>query len=117
MSKIWKAVLASDEFKADILAVIRHTAEDLAYWTDMDEVEIDPDTGEPDEDSAPWQDLTVGMNTRGEWSWQTGDNSFTGAAYGYPHWAVVSIGLHPSDLDMEDTYEEIVSQLADLMSQ
>ena len=27
----------------------------------------------------------------GEWSYQTGDNSYSGGAYGYPHWAVVSV--------------------------
>lgn len=25
------------------------------------------------------------------WGWQTGDNSFTGGAYGFPHWVTVDL--------------------------
>lgn len=33
--------------------------------------------------------LTIGHNPEsGEWSYQTGDNSYIGGAYGYPNWAV-----------------------------
>lgn len=41
-----------------------------------------------DEESAPGIDITIGWNPEsGDWSYQTGDNSFTGGAYGYPVWA------------------------------
>jgi hypothetical protein len=56
---------------------------------------IDRDTYADEEDA--WArgpngiSLTVGWRTDGEWSYQTGDNSFTGGAYGYPHWAVTSV--------------------------
>lgn len=43
-------------------------------------------------DETPGICLTVGANLdEGSWSWQTGDNSYTGGAYGYPVWAVVGI--------------------------
>lgn len=42
-------------------------------------------------DDTPGICITVGWNVSGEWSYQTGDNSYTGGAYGYPHWAVVSV--------------------------
>ena len=45
-----------------------------------------------DQDSLPSIDLTIGFNPDdGSWSYQTGDNSFTGGAYGYPIWAVTAI--------------------------
>lgn len=42
-----------------------------------------------DEDSIPGMVVTIGYSPNGNWNYQTGDNSFTGGAYGYPHWAVV----------------------------
>lgn len=44
-----------------------------------------------EDDMVPGVQLTVGLNDAGEWSWQTGDNSFTGGAYGYPYWAVTGV--------------------------
>lgn len=44
-----------------------------------------------EDDMVPGVQLTVGMNDAGEWSWQTGDNSYTGGAYGYPYWGVVGV--------------------------
>jgi hypothetical protein len=44
------------------------------------------------EDDIPTMDVTIGWcDKSGDWSYQTGDNSFTGGAYGYPHWAVVCL--------------------------
>jgi hypothetical protein len=44
------------------------------------------------EDDLPSMLLTVGWSAEsGEWSWQTGDNSYSGGAYFYPTWAIVAI--------------------------
>lgn len=44
------------------------------------------------EDDLPSMLLTVGWSAEsGDWSWQTGDNSYTGGAYFYPTWATVAI--------------------------
>lgn len=46
------------------------------------------------EDSTPGMCVTFGVTWRaGEfsWSYQTGDNSFTGGAYGHRTWSVVSL--------------------------
>lgn len=53
--------------------------------------------------------LTVCISTDGEnWGYQTGDNSFSGGAYLYPHWAVVyfNTSTTPEEL-LEDLYREI----------
>ena len=53
------------------------------------------------EDDMPGMCVTVACDDDvTEWSYQTGDNSFTGGAYGLPHWAVVSIyrGSDPTEV-------------------
>lgn len=64
-------------------------------------------------DDTPAMELTVGANEAGEWSYQTGDNSYTGGAYGFPHWAVVTLTRR---CNSREVAREIQSQLADLMT-
>lgn len=60
-------------------------------------------------------DITLGTNGDGpEYGWQTGDNSFTGGAYGYRHWAVVT--LFPTS-DPAEVAREVFEQWEDLISQ
>lgn len=60
-------------------------------------------------------DITLGTNGDGEiFGWQTGDNSFTGGAYGYRHWAVVT--LFPTS-DPAEVAREVFEQWEDLISQ
>ena len=41
------------------------------------------------DDDRPGIQITIGTNSDlSEWTYQTGDNSFTGSAYFYPIWAV-----------------------------
>jgi hypothetical protein len=42
-----------------------------------------------DEENLPGMVVTIGYSPNGDWDYQTGDNSFSGGAYGHPHWAVV----------------------------
>lgn len=48
---------------------------------------------EGEEDSnVPSMQVTIGIDpSDGSWSYQTGDNSYTGGAYGYRYWGVTSI--------------------------
>ena len=58
-------------------------------------------------------DITFGTNENGtEWSYQTGDNSFTGGCYCHPHWAVEYIG---KDTDRVELRDSIVDQLNELL--
>lgn len=41
------------------------------------------------DDKVPGMVVTFGLSTDGEWSYQTGDNSYSGGAYGFPHWGLV----------------------------
>lgn len=48
-----------------------------------------------EDDTLPSMVVTIGADepeVAGEaipWNYQTGDNSYTGGAYGFPHWAVI----------------------------
>ncbi len=66
-----------------------------------------------EDDQLPGIDLTCGINESGEWSYQTGDNSCTGGAYHYPHWAVVSIFRRSNSRELA---KEIREQWLDLLA-
>lgn len=64
-----------------------------------------------EEDKTPSMTVTVGCNTStGDWSYQTGDNSFTGGAYHYPTWAVVTLTRRSNSNDLA---ADILDQLED----
>lgn len=65
-----------------------------------------------DEDSRPSMCVTIGADGKGRWSYQTGDNSYTGGAYGYPHWAVVTLDRRSNCTSVAN---EVLDQLADLI--
>jgi hypothetical protein len=66
-----------------------------------------------DYDDCPGVQLTIGINESGDWDYQTGDNSYTGSAYHYPHWAVVGIYRRSNSVEVA---RDIQSQLADLLT-
>jgi hypothetical protein len=70
--------------------------------------------GQESDDDTPSMDITVGADASGAWSYQTGDNSFTGGAYGYAHWGVSTLQRDSKAGDIaEDLAEQIVSAIAD----
>lgn len=67
------------------------------------------------EDDGQWLDLTFSTNDEySSFGWQTGDNSFTGGAYGHPHWAVVSLSHFTT---VKDLVTEVMDQWDDLIAQ
>ena len=53
---------------------------------------IKPDCRAFYEEDVPGIQLTVGWSAnRGDWDFQTGDNSYSGPVYGDPYWAVVGV--------------------------
>jgi hypothetical protein len=74
------------------------------------EIEDDYRASDDPEDDAPGMQVTIGVNTEtGAWSYQTGDNSFTGGAYGYPVWGV---GYLYRDSDPADVARDMVDDAA-----
>ena len=66
---------------------------------------------DPD-DNTPGICLTIGANRKGNWSYQTGDNSYTGGAYGFGAWAVVSVCRDSNSFELAD---DALDQLADAL--
>jgi hypothetical protein len=67
------------------------------------------------EDSIPSMCVTIGADGEGHdsWSYQTGDNSYSGGAYHYPHWAVVTIHRRSRSSEVAD---DILSQLHEALA-
>jgi len=57
--------------------------------------------------------LTVGIDDTGGWGYQTGDNSYSGAAYHYPHWAVTAVYRNSN---CREVAKEIQEELADTLA-
>ncbi len=54
--------------------------------------------------------LTVGADAKGSWNFQTGDPSFTGAAYGYPFWGQAYLS---ANTNCRDAARQIVEEIKD----
>ncbi len=66
-----------------------------------------------DEDDAPSMQITIACNSDLEtWGWQSGDNSHTGGAYGFQHWAVLTAYR---DSDPRELADEAANQLGDMI--
>lgn len=64
-------------------------------------------------EDVPGIQLTVATNDdMKEWGYQTGDNCYSGAAYFFPHWAVVGVYRNSN---CREVTNEIFSQLTDLI--
>lgn len=58
-------------------------------------------------------EITIGYcPDKKDWDIQTGDNSFSGAAYGFPHWGVGNI--YPTT-NCKDLAIDLIDQIADLI--
>jgi hypothetical protein len=85
--------------KGEIVALLAHLIPTIA----------DDDRADP-EATDPSMSVTFGADPDG-WSYQTGDNSFTGGAYGYQDWAVITIDR---DSDPDSLAEDVLGQFGDL---
>lgn len=70
-------------------------------------------------DTMPGMQVTIGFTPANEdkaasWSYQTGDNSYSGGAYSHPHWAVVSLYRRSNSRELA---EDCASQIANLVCQ
>ena len=62
---------------------------------------------DPD-DKTPGIQITIGADENG-WNYQTGDNSYTGGAYGYSHWG---IGYIYRNSNSREVAKEVLDDLA-----
>lgn len=81
------------------------------------EIQDDFRAHDDSEDDTPSMLLTVGVTVQDgsiSWGWQTGDNSFTGGAYGHPFWAVVTL---TRTCNSKEIANEIADQILELIYQ
>ena len=76
-----------------------------------------PDICDDPDDETPGMQLTVGFTPETEnrdysWSYQTGDNSYSGGAYLHANWGVVSIFR---DSNPAEIASDIADQISDLI--
>ena len=76
----------------------------------------------PSTDPTPYVEVTIGCTfnfAEGwiNWGFQTGDNSFTGGAYGHPEWFNTSLFTRSNCKDIaKDLIEEIEGRIHELQS-
>ena len=96
----------------------------VSQWTKLFKAlkqDIDDDyraSDDPD-DNTPGMQVTIGFTPETEecdcsWSYQTGDNSYTGGAYFHPHWAVVSLYRRSNSRQLA---EDCADQITELVCQ
>jgi len=71
------------------------------------------------DDNTPGMQVTIGVTPHEEdgslhWHYQTGDNLFTGGAYGHAHWGVVSLYRRSNCAELA---RECMGEIADSISQ
>ena len=68
-----------------------------------------------EEGTLPGILVTIGADLNDDgfftWGFQTGDNSYTGGAYGFPHWAVVGLYRRSNCRHLAKEVVEQVSQV------
>lgn len=73
-------------------------------------------TDDPD-DNMPGMCVTISTRDGSTWSYQTGDNSFTGSCYGDPHRAVVYLYRRSNCTELANqAYEELKDLVAEALS-
>jgi hypothetical protein len=76
-----KIAIIRNEFARQIIAIKKST-----YWPDF---RLGGVCSDPDDDGPSYLQITFGTDEAlSTWSFQTGDNSYTGGAYGFPYWGI-----------------------------
>ena len=66
----------------------------------------------PDDDDTPGMQVTIATTDGISWTYQTGDNSYSGSCYHHPYWGVMS--LYP-DSDVHDVAKQGVDEILEQM--
>jgi hypothetical protein len=93
------------EFVIDVAHLLRDLVPTIA-----DDYRASGDASD-DSDAEPGILVTIGADASG-WSYQTGDNSYTGGAYGFATWALVYLYRDSDCAALADDAAEELSELA-----
>jgi len=69
------------------------------------------------EDTTPGMLVTFGLSPDGTWSYQTGDNSFTGGAYGHAYWGLAYLYRRSNCKALaQHAFDEAAEQIEEVQS-
>lgn len=64
------------------------------------------------EDTTPCMLVTFALSADGKWSYQTGDNSCTGGAYGHAHWGLAYLNRRSNCKELaQAAFDEAAEQI------
>lgn len=87
--------------------------EELIADLERVKADIDDDYRAFEDDDEPGIQYTLACNDdQSEYAAQTGDNSYTGSAYSFPHWAVTGVYR---DSDCAKLADYLLAELTELM--
>lgn len=73
-------------------------------------------TDDPD-DTTPGMLVTFGLDETGGWAYQTGDNSYTGGAYGFPFWGLAYLNRRSNCKALaQSAFDECAEQIPEVQS-
>ena len=67
-----------------------------------------------EEDTLPGMQVTISTSDGSKWSYQTGDNSYSGGCYGDHHWSVISLYRRSNCKTLS---REVMAELRDMVEQ
>jgi hypothetical protein len=76
--------------------------------------QIGDDYRASEEDTMPGMQVTVSTDDGTSWSYQTGDNSYTGSCYGDAHWSVIYLYRRSNSRELA---KDAVRELADAVAE
>ena len=94
----------------------------IAIKKDCDWKQLRKDFKEAGDDETPHIIVTIGCTfdfdeNEISWNYQTGDNSYTGGAYGHPEWFTVSLTSRTNcTIESEDVIDDISSRIHEILS-
>lgn len=95
----------STELQAAVVKVLRDLRDHSQYLPETDE----------ECEALECANITLGCESvdhaaKGHWSWQTGDNSFIGAVYGYSNWAIGYLHKAMTDAEIDELAKGLINQ-------
>lgn len=122
--RAWSAIVPKSKMKDTMKTLDQQLDYLIPVWTSLlKELKghIGDDyraTDDPD-DNTPGMCVTIGFTPESEdkdmsWSYQTGDNSYSGGAYSHAHWAVIYLYRRSKSRELAT---DAASQLGELIAQ
>lgn len=69
---------------------------------------------EDPDDTTPAMSVTIATTDGKNWGWQTGDNSYTGGAYGFAHWHTLTLQRRSNSTDLaRECFSDLRGMVAD----